>query len=96
MHNNFEHPWYEHILILASIGSVIGLAQALSHAPRLSWAMLISKAVTSGAIGAMAVLVGFFKPDVNFELQVGVACALGTIGSDVIIKLIVNRYSTSE
>lgn len=87
-----HRTWLEHYALLWTMGATIGIGQALLSKNKLSWRMVVGRMLCSGGLGVAAAFLGFFKQDATFELQVGLACALATVGSDVFTRL-VERYT---
>jgi hypothetical protein len=79
--------------ILSGISGSIGVGQLLLSNQKLSWRLLLGKAICSAGLGGSAALLGMFHTGATFELQIGLACALATMGSDVLTNLIIKRFS---
>jgi hypothetical protein len=84
-----------HMLVLSGISGLIGVGQALLSPQQLHWRILLGKSICSAGLGGSAALLGVFHTGATFELQIGLACALATMGSDVLTKIVVSRLSKS-
>lgn len=80
--------------ILFCLGFVIYLAKSIASANQDSWTVILAKAVLNGvtSLFAGALLLYTAAP---FLAVVALAAILGTLGSEVVIKLVRNKLERS-
>ncbi len=88
---SLDKEWWVQFGVLGGFGSAIGIGQTLLSSAELSWRLLLGKSLCSAGLGGSAALLGFFHAGATFELQVGAACALVTLGTDVLTKLLLKK-----
>lgn len=92
-------PNKEHItkfLILGSIAAFLSLGAVLKETPPVKLRVAIGRMICSSGLGGCAAFLGFFVPDVPFYVQMGLACGLATLGTDVVVALINKRYGRQD
>lgn len=82
-------------LTLLAIGMLIGLSRLLVSSEPLSWRLIIGRTILGGATSSVAGLILIQFPDLHPTALIGLACALGILGSTFIeeyLKKNVNRW----
>lgn len=79
---------------LALAGLIAGLGTLLASSEKLTTRIVIGRALSSAALGITAASVLVWLPDVPFVAQIGIACAvssLGTSGLERLFQRMLNR-----
>lgn len=82
-------------LTLIVIGGLIGLSRLLVSDERLSWRLVIGRTILGSAASTVAGLILIQVPEINPNALIGIASALGLLGSTFIeeyLKKSVNRW----
>jgi len=69
---------------LAGVGVIVALAKMLTTDERLTWRVVLGRAILSGALGLAAGAVVIFIPEVSFMGQVALACILTSLGESAL------------
>lgn len=87
----YDYGW---LAWLAVAGAAIGLGQLLASEERLTWRIVVGRALSSAALGASSTLVLIWFPALPMFVLVGIACtvaSLGTSGLERVVQLILQR-----
>lgn len=79
---------------LAAIGLMVGIGQLLASDERLTWRIVVGRALISSALGMSSTVIFLFLPEVPFFVLLGLACglvSLGTSGLERAFQVIFNR-----
>lgn len=79
-----QHP----ILWIALAGLLTGLGNLLASSEKLTWRIVIGRAMSSAALGAGAGLGLQFAPDMPFPALVGLSCILASLGTSGIERML--------
>jgi CHASE2 domain-containing sensor protein len=74
------HGW-QLLLTLGVAGLVTGLGNLLASDERLTKRIVIGRALSSAALGVTAGMALAYMPSIPFVAQVGLACALASLGT---------------
>jgi len=72
------------IATLIAIGGLIGMSRLLVSNEPLSWRLIIGRTILGSATSVVAGIVMIQFPDLSPVALVGIACALGILGSTFI------------
>ena len=79
-------------LMVIGVAGAIGIGKCLLGTSVLTWELILGRAICSAGLGLSALAIGLWHPEVSFEVQLGAACALATVGTDVITNVINDKY----
>ena len=79
-------------LTLFTLGALIGLAKLLVSDEKLTARLIIGRTLLGSAASVVAGIVLIQIPDINKLALVGMASALGIVGSSFIEMLIINKF----
>lgn len=77
-----------HFFTLGSIAAFLSLGAVLRETPPVSLRVAIGRMICSSGLGGCAAFLGFFVPGVPFYVQMGLACGLATVGTEVLVALL--------
>ncbi|WP_289332355.1 holin [Acinetobacter baumannii] len=83
------------LMTLLIVGGLIGMGRLLVSNEPLSWRMIIGRTILGSAVSTVAGLILIQFPDISPVSLVGVACALGILGSTYIeeyLKKNINKW----
>jgi hypothetical protein len=75
------------VAILAGVGAAVGIGQLLASGEKITGRLLAGRTITSAALGACATIPLAWMPTMPFAAQLGLACALVTLGVAGIEKI---------
>lgn len=73
---------------LALIGAGIGLGQLLASKETLTTRLVVSRAITSGALGMAAAAIISFIPTLPFAAQMGLAATFASLGTSALERIV--------
>ena len=79
-------------LMVIGVAGAIGIGKSLLGSSVLTWKIIVGRAICSAGLGLSALAIGFWNPGISFEVQLGVACGLATVGTDVMTNIINDRF----
>lgn len=74
-------------LTLAMVGALVGIGTLLASTERLTWRVVIGRAISSGALGMSAAALLSFMPTLPFAAQLGLAAVLASLGTSALERL---------
>ena len=75
------------LLVLAVAGLIAGLGTLLASEEKLTSRIVIGRAISSLALGVTAASILIWVPGVAFSAQVGIACAVASLGTSGLERL---------
>jgi hypothetical protein len=72
---------------LGAAGLVVGLGQLLASEERLTRRIIVGRAMSSAGLGAASAGVLAWIPDLPLVAQLGIACAMASLGTSGLEKL---------
>lgn len=73
---------------LLILGAAIGVGQLLASRERLTWRIVVGRAICSAGVAASAAALGLIFPSVGPVVQFGVAAAMASLGTSALEKLL--------
>ena len=73
--------------IFAIVGILIGIGQLLGGQEKLTRRIIIGRALSTGGIAMGAGAAGVWFPDLPFEVKLGIAALLASLGTSALEKL---------
>lgn len=87
-----DHELSTHPLVwMIAAGIFTGLGQLLASTEKLTWRIVIGRAMSSAALGGAAGLAYAWFPSMPIEAAIGGACALASLGTSG-LELLVKRF----
>jgi len=78
------HP----LLWLAGAGLVTGLGNLLASDEKLTWRIVVGRAISSAGLGAAAGTALLWVPDMPMVAMVGLSCTVASLGTSGLERLI--------
>jgi hypothetical protein len=75
------------VAILGTAGLVAGIGTLLASEEKLTPRIIIGRAISSAALGIAAASVLAWLPNVPFMAQIGIACAVASLGTSGLERL---------
>lgn len=76
------------ILWIALAGLLTGLGNLLASVEKLTWRIVVGRAISSAALGASAGFGLQFAPEMPFPALVGLSCILASLGTSGLERLL--------
>lgn len=76
------------ILWIAFAGLVTGIGNLLASAEKLTWRIVVGRAISSAALGASAGFGLQFAPEMPIAALVGLSCILASLGTSGLERLL--------
>ena len=86
-HSDMKESWAREIGGLVVAGILIGIGQLLTSQEKLTWRIVLGRMISSGALGASAAGILAWLPDLSYNAQIGIACALASLGTSGLERL---------
>jgi len=82
-----EDTWAK-FTTLGLLAGLIGLGKDLRGTHPMTIRTTLGRIITSAGLGGTASFLPYFNPEVPLYVQMGLACGLATLGTDVITELL--------
>jgi hypothetical protein len=82
---------WTHFLTLGGIAGFISLGSILKEKHMISFRAAVGRVMCSMGLGGSAAFLGFISPEVSMTVQMGLACGLATLGTDVVTAIVRKR-----
>ena len=76
---------------LGALAAVIGLGKELRETKSMTVKGTLGRMICSAGLGGSASFLVYFTPNAPLFVQMGLACALATLGTDVFTSILVTR-----
>lgn len=80
---------------LSLAGLLIGMGQLLASTEKLTWRLACGRAIVSAGLGASSAAVLAWLPSLPFEAQLGLACALASLGTSSLERILQRILGTT-
>ena len=90
-----QYPLMRHIGLLALIGCVVGLGQALADQSKPTTKTIIGRALTSAGMGVCAAGVITYIPGLPLAAECGIAALMASMGTSGLTLLMQKFFGTS-
>lgn len=81
---------------LGLTGAIIGLTQLLASGDKITFRLVLTRAILSGAIGMTATAFEIIAPALSMPAKVGIACLLASIGTSALERVLQRITGTKE
>lgn len=87
---------YHSIGALALAGLIIGMGQLLASTEKLTWRIACGRAIVSAGLGASSAAILAWLPMLSFEAEIGIACALASLGTSSLERVLQRVIGTTS
>ena len=87
---------WTHFLTLGGLAGFITIGTILREKYWVGLKVAIGRVICSMGLGGSAAFLGYFSPDAPLYVQMGLACGLATLGTDVVTLLVRKRLGDNN
>lgn len=86
---------YHSIGALSLAGLIVGIGTLLASTEKLTWRIICGRAIASAGLGASSAAILAWLPMLPFEAQIGIACAIASLGTSSLERILQRVIGTS-
>lgn len=91
-----DRTCFTHFFLLGGIAAFISFGRSLSLSRMPSIRVTLGRMIVAFGLGGSAAFLGFFMPDAPMYIQMGLASAMATLGTDVITSIVQYRLGNKH